>query len=238
MARQLQPGPSPTSVLTARGVARGLRQLLPISLFVVPFGLAFGIAATEQGLGALQATVMSVLVFTAVAQFAALEFLTEPVAYVSLGLVVLALSARNIILGATLARWINPLPPGKRLLTLAFLTDANFSVAHSDLQRGETDLGPFLGGGIALWTAWVAGTALGAYGDLIGNAEAFGVSAAMPCFFAATVVGTLRSTSGLMVPVACAIAVSALTYPVLPTGWNIILAALVGGALSLLTNDK
>ncbi|MEM9196835.1 MAG: AzlC family ABC transporter permease [Pseudomonadota bacterium] len=225
--------------MTAGGVLRGIRQLLPISIFVIPFGLAFGIAAIEQGLGALQTTLMSALVFTAVAQFAALEFLAEPVAYVSLGLVVLALSARNVIIGATLARWINPLPAGKRLLTLAFLTDANFSVAHGDLQRGETDLGPFLGGGIALWTAWVAGTALGAYGgDLIGNAEAFGVSAAMPCFFAATVVGTLRRASGLMVPVACAVAVSALTYPILPTGWNIILAALVGGALSVWTNDK
>ncbi len=92
-------------LFSSAAVLRGMRRLLPVSLFVAPFGIAFGIAATEQGLVPIQATVMSVFVFTATAQFAALDFLNEPVAFASLFLVVLALSGRHVIMGAALSRW-------------------------------------------------------------------------------------------------------------------------------------
>ena len=188
-----------------------MRQLFPISLFVIPFGIAFGVTATEQGIGPVEALLMSVLVFSAVAQFAALEFLTEPVAYISLGLVVFALSTRNIIIGAALSKWVNRLPIGQRLLSLTFLSDANFSIAHTDLQDGGTDLGPFLGGGVMLWITWIGGTGLGAFaGDLIGDTEIYGIGAVMPCFFAATVFGKVRGSIGMMLPVCVAMIVSVL----------------------------
>ena len=45
---------------------------------------------------------MSVLVFSGAAQFAALDFWPGPVAFGSLALVVLALNARHIVMGAAL----------------------------------------------------------------------------------------------------------------------------------------
>ncbi|MEM8702877.1 MAG: AzlC family ABC transporter permease [Pseudomonadota bacterium] len=210
-----------------------MTRLLPICLFVVPFGIAFGIAATEGGIGPLQATAMSGLVFTATAQFAALDFLNDPVAFFSLGLVALALSGRHLIMGAALAQWINRLPPGKRFLTLMFLSDANFADTQTLLQRGDTDLGPLLGGGLMLWITWVASTGIGAFGgDLLINTEAFGFGVVMLCFFAATAFGMVRSTPSLVLPVFVAIGVSAATLPYLPNGWNIILAALLGGGVA------
>ena len=236
---QAQATPAAPVSLTGKGVVRGLRRLLPVSVFVVPFGIAFGIAATEQDLGPVQATVMSVFVFTATAQFAALDFLKDPVAFVSLGLVALALSGRHIIMGAALSRWINQLPIGQRLATLALLSDANFADSQPLLQGGETDLGPLLGGGMMLWLAWAGSTAVGAFGgNLLGDTEAYGFGVVMLCFFAATVVGMVRRSSGLIPPVIVAMGMSAVTLPVLPTGWNIILAALVGGAVSVLVHAE
>lgn len=82
---------SPDDVaLSGTAVLRGMRRLMPVSLFVIPFGVAFGIAAVEQGLSPVQATAMSFVVFTATAHFAALDFLNEPIAFVSLFFVVLA----------------------------------------------------------------------------------------------------------------------------------------------------
>lgn len=220
--------------LTAKGVLQGMGRLFPLSVFVVPFGIAFGIAATEQGLGPVQATVMSALVFTATAQFAALEFLGEPVAFLSLGLVVLALSGRHIVMGAALSTWVNQLPIGSRLATLALLTDASFAHCQTLLRRGDGDLGPLLGGGLMLWLAWVASTAAGAFGgDLVGDTEAYGFGVVMLCFFAATVFGVLRDSTSLVPSAIVAMGVSASTISILPTGWNIILAALVGGVVCL-----
>ncbi|MEM9634557.1 MAG: AzlC family ABC transporter permease [Pseudomonadota bacterium] len=220
--------------LTLHGTLLGMRRLIPVSLFIIPFGTAFGIAAVEAGLSPLQATLASALVFTATAQFAALEFLSEPVAFISLALVVLALSSRHIVMSAALSTWVNRLPKSKRFLVLAVLSDANFADALPDLQNGQDDLGRLLGGGVMLWTTWVASTAVGAWGgDVLGDTDAFGFSVVMVCFFAATVAGQVRSNTKLLVPVLVAMGIAVLTLPILPTGWNIILAALVGGTISV-----
>lgn len=232
-------GPPDDVMLSGTAILRGMRRLLPVSLFVIPFGVAFGIAAIEQGLGPVQATAMSLLVFTATAQFAALDFLFEPVAFVSLFFVVLALSGRHVIMGAALSHWINSLPFAKRIATLALLSDANFADAQSTFQKGETDLGVLLGGGLMLWLTWVGSTALGAFGgDLLGDTNAYGFGAVMLCFFAATAVEMLRGSSGLVLPTVTAMTVSAITLPFLPTGWNIILAAVVGGMLAVMFHDE
>jgi len=226
----------PQSVsFSAGGILRGMRRLVPVSLFVIPFGVAFGIAGTEQGLSPLQATAMSAFVFTATGQFAALDFLGEPIAFVSLGFVTLALSGRHVIMGVALSRWVNRLPIGKRIATLAFLSDANFADSLPLFQRGNSDVGTLLGGGVMLWLTWIFGTALGAFGgDLIGDTDALGFGAVMLSFFAATVAGMLRVSPSLIVPVLVAMIVSVVALPLLPTGWNIILAAIVGGTSAVI----
>lgn len=226
-------------MLSMSGVLRGMTRLLPICLFVIPFGIAFGVAATDSGISPIKATLMSIFVFTATAQFAALDFLQDPVAFFSLGLVALALSGRHLIMGAALARWVNRLPAGKRFLTLMFLSDANFADTQTLLQRGETDLGPLLGGGLMLWITWAGSTAAGAFGgNLLGDTDTFGFGAVMLCFFAATAFGMVRATPSLLLPVFVAIGASATTLPYLPNGWNIILAALLGGSVAAMRHAE
>lgn len=231
--------PSATVSFSGKGVLLGMRRLALISLFIIPFGIAFGVAATEQGLSPLQTTVMSALVYSATAQFAALDFLNEPIAYVSMGLVVLALSGRHVIMGAAVAGWVNQLPIGRRIVTLALMSDANFADTLPSLKRGQTDLGVLLGGGLMLWLTWVGSTALGAFGgDQLGDTDAYGFGAVMLCFFAATAVGMVRATSGLILPVCLAMAVSVLTLHLLPVGWNIIVAAITGGLCAMWLCDE
>ena len=54
-----------SAVLSIAGLCEGARRLLPVAVFVVPFGVAFGAAALAQGLTAAQALAMSALVFAA-----------------------------------------------------------------------------------------------------------------------------------------------------------------------------
>lgn len=219
--------------LTAGGVLRGIKRLFPIAIFVIPFGIAFGVAAVETGMTPAQSIVMSALTFSGAAQFAALDFWHDPIALGSLALVALALNARHIIMGAALSPWLSQISMGKRILILTYLSDPNFADSQPAFRSGERDAGVLLGGGLVLWFNWIAGTAIGAAGgSLIGDPSTYGIDVVMVCFFAAVVVGQVDSRTSLL-PVITAAIVSVLTLSWLPTGWNVILGAFAGGVVAM-----
>lgn len=94
-----------TATLTWRGIVAGAREIAPVAIFVIPFGIAFGAAAIEKGLSAALAVLMSAFVFAGASQFAALDLWSSPMPYLMLALTVFAVNARHILLGAAL-------PPG------------------------------------------------------------------------------------------------------------------------------
>src|SRR5215204_4432886 len=138
---------------TARGVWKGALDIMPITVFVFPFGVAFGVAASAKALPAGIAVLMSAAVFAGASQFAALDLWIAPLPLAMLAVTVLAVNARHILLGAALAPWLLQLPIARRLFALFFLTDSNFAYAVSARGRGERDAGILLGSGLALWIA-------------------------------------------------------------------------------------
>jgi predicted branched-subunit amino acid permease len=229
--------------LTLNGVWRGGRDMFAVALFSIPFGIAFGTAAIEAGVPPLEAILMSVLTFSGVAQFAALEFWETPVAWGMLAFVVLAASARMLVMGAVLAPWMNALPAGRRFLALAWMSDPNFAKSQPDWRAGERDAGTLLGAGLTLWSLWVVGTVIGVLGgNVIGDVSDYGFDVVMACFFTALVVGEagrLAKNAGYkaFVPIAVAALVAVVTLPLLPDGWNIIAAALAGGIATMVRRD-
>lgn len=220
--------------LSAKGVLRGMKRLGPVAIFVIPFGIGFGVAAIEQGLTLLQTVVMSAVVFSGAAQFASLDFWPGPFSLISMALVMFAINARHIITGAALSPWLNQLPLGARWSALALLSDPNFADSRPAFQSGERDAGILLGGGVVLWLNWVLGTAIGAFaGAKVDNLQAFGFDVVMVCFFATAVTGRLKDKSAIAVAM-LASGVAVLTLGWLPVGWNIIAAAVAGGFLGVL----
>ena len=80
----------------------GFRQMVPIAMFVMVFGAAFGLAATQSSLDATWVVVMSTLVFAGAAQFATLDLWGPQVPILPLALTVFAINARHLLMGATL----------------------------------------------------------------------------------------------------------------------------------------
>lgn len=224
--------------LSWMGIWRGIRRLGPIAIFVIPFGVGFGVAAVEQGMSVIQAVTMSALVFSGAAQFASLDFWPNPIGFVSIALVMFAVNARHIVTGAALSPWLNQLPLRTRWAALAFLSDPNFADSHSAFQSGEKDASILLGGGLVIWVTWVCGTALGAFaGASIGNLETYGFDVVMVCFFAANITGRLKNLSGI-IPAIIGAAIAVLTLGWFPAGWNIIFAAIAGGLWGVITYAK
>lgn len=228
-------------LISAQGVCRGMRALFALALFVIPYGMAFGVAAIESGMPALHAVAMSVFVFSGAAQFASLD-LWSSASVISLLLVALAVSARFILLGAALSPWINRLSRPKRLVALSVLSDPNFADSLHAFQNHDRDIGRLLGGGLVLWAAWIIGTAIGAIiGQSFGDLDRFGIDVLMPSYFAALLLaGWLSDWQGNLtwLPAVAAGLTAVIGLHILPAGWNIVGASVAGGVVGGLMHGR
>ncbi len=227
-------GASARPCFTGRGVWRGCVEIAPVAAFVIPFGIAFGVAASAKGLPAGTSIFMSAAIFAGAAQFAALDLWHAPLPLATLALTVLAVNARHVLLGAALASWLLQVPLRRRLAALLLLSDANFAQAVSARARGETDAGILFGAGLAMWITWIIGTTIGVVaGSLLGDLSRFGFDAVMLAYFAAVIVGQWKGRADA-IPWIAAAAVALVGSYVLPAGWHIVAGALTGGAVGVL----
>lgn len=209
------------------GIGAGVRAALPFVLPTLLLGASFGVLA-EPVMGTLAPIVMSVVVFSGGAQFAALSVLA-------------AGGATGAAIGAALlmnARWlpmgfaIGPSLPGGprfRALQSQAIVDASFAIASRG--DGTFDRGLLVGATLPQASSWIAGTVLGVlFGSALGDPTRLGLDAVFPAFYLSLVVEEARSRRA----VAAALAGGAITValmPVAPVGVPVIaasVAALIG----------
>ncbi len=213
-------------------------RLLPISLFVLAFGAAFGLAAVQKGLAPADATLMSALVFAGAAQFAVLEMWGQQISVVPLVAVVFAINSRHILMGASLYPVFRQLSPGKRYGVLLVLTDANWALAAQDYQNGRHNLEVILGGGLALMVAWLVGTGIGAwFGRLLADPKSLGLDMVLGCFLLAMALGG-RITLRVMVSWLVASVAAIIAWRWLPPNTHVVVGALAGGVVGFFWLEK
>ncbi|WP_372873653.1 AzlC family ABC transporter permease [Pseudomonas sp.] len=224
--------------LNRQDVWVGFKQLVPLSIFVIAFGAAFGLAATQAGLDDPLTLIMSTLVFAGASQFAALELWGSQIPIVPLALTVFAINARHLLMGASLYPWLRHLSPAKRYGVMLVASDANWAMSMQAFNRGQPGFGLLLGGGLALWSFWVFGTWLGIYfGGAIHDPMSFGLDMVMGCFLLAMAV-TGEKNPRLLVIWTVAACSSLMAYWYLPANSHVVVGALAGGALGALWTEK
>ncbi|MEJ5138071.1 MULTISPECIES: AzlC family ABC transporter permease [Acinetobacter] len=216
----------------------GFKSLLPISSFVVIFGAAFGLAATQTGLDNSSIILMSSFVFAGASQFATLELWGAQISLIPLIVTVFFINARHLLMGASLYPWLRHLPPIKRYSILLVISDANWALSLQAFNRGESGMGLLFGGGIALWLAWVLGTGLGFYfGNVIHHPALLGLDMVMACFLLAMVVGGQKNLRILIIWTIAACS-SLLAYWYLPENSHVVVGALFGGIVGIFWKEK
>lgn len=224
--------------LTRQTVWAGFKQLVPLSIFVIAFGAAFGLAAMQRGLEPASIVLMSTLVFAGASQFAALELWGPEVPIITLVITVFAVNARHLLMGATLYPWLRQLSPGQCYGTMLVVSDANWAMAMQAFNRGQSGMGLLLGGGLALWSFWVFGTWLGVYfGGVIHDPKLLGLDMVMGCFLLAMVAGGDKNLRILVIWFVAACA-SLLAYLYLPENSHVIVGALAGGVMGAVWMEK
>lgn len=215
--------------LDLQGSWLGFKRLLPLSMFVIAFGIAFGLAAVQAEMTKLEAILMSGLVFAGASQFAVLELMRDGLPLFAIMLTTFAINARHLLMGASLYPWLKEVPTIKRYGILTLISDANWAIAAQDYQQGERNLGILVGGGFALWLAWVIGTWLGlVFTQGIPDPKALGLDMVLGCFLLTMAVGGKKDLRVLVIWATAAV-VSLLALAFLPPNSHVIAGALAGG---------
>ena len=200
---------------SARSAIR--RQALSISVAVSPFGVAFGVACAQAGLGVGEAMGFSILVFTGSAQFAAVSVLDDGGAAAAAIAAAVVISLRLLVYGTALAPALDG-PRWWRALVSQLMIDESMAIGAAEstprLQRAG-----YLWGGCAVFVLWNLATAIGVVavssaGDLV---ETLGIDATIPAAFLALLWPRLADPVQRVVALVGAV-IAIVLVPIAPAG--------------------
>lgn len=140
------------------GFFRGVQDMLPLSVAVIPWGILAGSAAVNAGLTIMQAVGMSALVFAGAAQLVSLSMLMTGASLLSIILTVFFLTSQHFIYALSLREDVKPWPLRKRLCIGFLLTDELYATA---MLKKQPSYAYMLGAGLSFYVSWVGFSLVG-----------------------------------------------------------------------------
>lgn len=224
-----------TPAIVAPELRRGMRASLPITLGVAPAGLVLGAQAAQKGLSLLELPMMTGLNFAGGSEFAAVGLWTSPPHILLIVSVTFLVNSRHILMGATLAPFIQHLPRRIALPALFLMCDESWVMALTDAKQREADgvrpgfsLTYYLGLSLVLYVSWVVFTTLGAaLGPVLGDVRSWGLDMVFPATFLVLLRGLWKGWRA-SAPWFVSLLAGAVTYCCVPGAWYVVTGALAG----------
>lgn len=198
-----------------RDIQAGIRDVSPLLLGIVPFGLVAGIAAVNAGMELAEAIGLSVIVFAGASQLAAIELLANnaPLAVV-IGTAVV-INVRMVMYSASIAPHFAEYGQRFRAALAYLLTDQAYALSVAEFEGGtdRTRWRYYLGAAATLWVVWQIATVVG-FVIGAGVPESWGLTFAVPLVFLALLVPAMKDRPTILAGVVGgAVAVGAAGLP-------------------------
>ena len=186
---------------------RGMLDISPHMLSVIPFGIICGAIGVELGFNPYLVYAMSIIIFGGASQIVFLQLLSggasSLVAVTSVGVI----NSRHLLYGAVLSEYLEKLSFIKKLLISYVVVDQGFAESNKFFKKNKTEQYlhyHLLGTGITMWVCWqiatLAGIILGSFVP-----EELGLKFAIPLTFIAIVVQDLKKIDHVIVMLVCGI---------------------------------
>lgn len=221
---------------TRTAFSNGIAAMAPLLLGIVPFGLIFGVAVVESGVGAGAGIGLSVFVFAGAAQLATVELVGSDTAPAVIVATALVINARHLMYSASLAPQFTGLSRLGRVGVAYLLTDQGFAVSITEYRRHPKALRErvafYVGAALALWVTWQTCTVIGI---LLGASvpEEWSLDFAVPLVFLALLVPAVTDRSSAAAAAAAG-AVAAVAAG-LPLNLGVMTGATVGIIVGVIT---
>lgn len=213
----------------------GARDIVPLVIGAIPFGLIFGTLALSSGVSVWGAIALSSIVFAGSAQFIAIGMVATGTAWPLIVLTTFVVNLRHLLYSMSLLPHVETLAQRWKIPMAFLLTDETFAVA---IRRYEAANGSphahwyYFGAAIVMYVNWQMCTWLGiAIGQRIPDATAWGLDFAMSATFIGMVIPYLKNRPMRVAVVVAGLA--ALLANPLPHKLGLIVAVLCGIAAGI-----
>jgi 4-azaleucine resistance transporter AzlC len=172
-----------------RELCQGSRDIFPLVVGAIPFGVIFGTLSESSGLSFWGALAMSAFVFAGSAQFIALGLLATGANVGVLWLTTLVVNLRHLLYSVSLIPHVKGLSRPWKVLIGFGLTDEGFVATIRRFEKPGTPVWYYLGATGLMYSAWQLSTLLGlTAGQWIPDAQGWGLDFAMSVTFIGMVV--------------------------------------------------
>ena len=207
---------------------KGIIDVSPLMIPVVPFGLIFGILAIDIGFSPLATMGMSLIIFGGASQIVLLQLFSGGASSLVIISSVGAVNSRHLLYGAVVSEHVSDLKLIWKIIISYFLIDQAFARSNEYFKTNNDKNKYFhlIGGGVTCWLIWQTTTFLGI---ILGSAipEKLGLSFAVPLTFLALLVNDFRKIINVIVILISGL-IATLGYNYIPYKAYVIVAALTG----------
>ena len=207
---------------------KGVIDVSPLMIPVVPFGLIFGILAIDIGFSPIATMGMSLIIFGGASQIILLQLFSGGASSLVIISSVGAVNSRHLLYGAVVSEHVSDLKLIWKIIISYFLIDQAFARSNDYLKKSTEKNKYFhlIGGGATCWVIWQSTTFLGI---ILGAAipEKLGLSFAVPLTFLAILIDDFRKMNNLIVIVVSGL-VATLGFNYIPYKAYVIVAAFFG----------
>ena len=207
---------------------KGIIDVSPLMIPVVPFGLIFGILAIDIGFSPLATMGMSLIIFGGASQIILLQLFSGGASSLVIISSVGAVNSRHLLYGAVVSEHVSDLKIIWKIIISYFLIDQAFAFSNEYFKKSKEKNKYFhiIGGGFTCWVVWQITTFLGI---ILGEAipEKLGLSFAVPLTFLAILVNDFRKMINVIVILVSGL-VAIFGYNYIPYKAYVIVAAFAG----------
>ena len=208
---------------------KGIIDVSPLMIPVVPFGLIFGILAIDIGFSPLATMGMSLIIFGGASQIVLLQLFSGGASSLVIISSVGAVNSRHLLYGAVVSEHVSDLKLIWKIIISYFLIDQAFARSNEYFKKNNDDKNKYfhlIGGGVTCWVIWQSTTFLGI---ILGASipEKLGLSFAVPLTFLALLVNDFRKFINVVVIITSGL-VATLGYNYIPYKAYVIIEALTG----------
>ena len=137
--------------------SKGILDVSPLMIPVVPFGIIFGVIGMDLGIGPYMTFGLSVIIFGGASQIVLLQLFSGGASSLVILSSVGAVNSRHILYGAVLSENLSNLKIIWKIILSYILTDQAFAVSNNYFKKNKNNKVyhyHLLGSGLTCWTVW------------------------------------------------------------------------------------
>jgi 4-azaleucine resistance transporter AzlC len=219
---------------------KGILDVSPLMIPVIPFGIIFGVIGMDLGIGPYMTFGMSVIVFGGASQIVLLQLFSGGASSLVILSSVGAVNSRHLLYGAVLSEHLSGLKIFWKIVLSYVMVDQAFAVSNEYFRKNKKNKNKhyhLLAGGATCWIIWQISTFVGIFLGSIIPTE-LGLNFAIPITFLALLINDFKKIKNVIVMIVSGL-IATLGYNIIPFKAYIIVSALSALLVALfLTNIK